>query len=114
MDKTIAFKWIEALRSGKYTQAKGNMRVKQKDGSYAYCCLGVLRHEVLGKKNAALDFIGDKIDILSERDVKDCKFNIKFGDPYIEKTGNTLSELNDNGKSFKYIANVIEKNWEKL
>lgn len=115
MDKEIAFKWIVALRSGKYKQAKEHMRVKQKDGSYAYCCLGVLRHEVLGKKNAALNSNGDKVELLSERDLKDCKFkNTIFDDPYIDKTGNTLSELNDNGRSFKYIANVIEKNWEKL
>lgn len=112
MDKTIAFKWIEALRSGKYKQAKGAMRVKQKDGSYAYCCLGVLRHEVLGKKNAALDSGGQKIGVLSSRDVKDCEL-ISYN-PYIEQKDLRLSELNDNGKSFKYIANLIEKNWEKL
>lgn len=112
MNKTIAFKWIKALRSGKYTQAKGVMRAKQKDGSYAYCCLGVLRHEVLGKKNHALDSCGNKIGILSSRDVKDCK--LISCNPYIEQEGSRLSDLNDAGKSFKYIANLIEKNWEKL
>lgn len=107
MNKTIAFEWIKALRSGKYKQAKGAMRVKQKDGSYAYCCLGVLRHGVLGKKNAALDSNGNKIEVLSSRDVKDCEL-ISYN-PYIEEEELRLSELNDNGKSFKYIANLIKK-----
>lgn len=112
MNKTIAFEWIKALRSGKYTQAKGDMRVKQKDGSYAYCCLGVLRHEVLGKKNEALDSNGNKIGVLSSRDVKDCE--LISNNPYIKEEDSKLAELNDDGKSFKYIANLIEKNWEKL
>lgn len=38
-------KWIEALRSGKYKQAKGQLRVlfDEAEGikSFGYCCLGV-------------------------------------------------------------------------
>lgn len=37
MDKELAVKWIEALRSGKYKQ--GRSRLKH---SGRYCCLGVL------------------------------------------------------------------------
>lgn len=37
MDPGIKRKWVEALRSGKYTQTVGTLR----DG-YGYCCLGVL------------------------------------------------------------------------
>ena len=38
MDKDIARRWIDALRSGKYQQTTGTLR--SPDGSY--CCLGVL------------------------------------------------------------------------
>lgn len=35
--------WIESLRSGKYKQAKGQLRkINEKEGEYSYCCLGVL------------------------------------------------------------------------
>lgn len=37
MDPEIKKKWIEALRSGRYTQAKGRLRRGD-----AFCCLGVL------------------------------------------------------------------------
>jgi hypothetical protein len=34
--------WIDALRSGKYAQARGELSlVSSKDGSFAFCCLGV-------------------------------------------------------------------------
>ena len=38
MNPELKAKWVEALRSGKYTQARGALH--RKDGSY--CCLGVL------------------------------------------------------------------------
>lgn len=42
MDKKLKTKWLRALRSGKYKQARGAMRVR--DGkTVLYCCLGVLR-----------------------------------------------------------------------
>jgi hypothetical protein len=37
MDAELKRKWVEALRSGKYEQASGKLRVGNK-----FCCLGVL------------------------------------------------------------------------
>ena len=37
MDQTIKNKWVEALRSGTYKQAKNRLRT-----SKGFCCLGVL------------------------------------------------------------------------
>jgi fatty acid-binding protein DegV len=37
MDKDIKAKWLEALRSGRYRQGEGALRVDDK-----FCCLGVL------------------------------------------------------------------------
>lgn len=42
MKKDIAKKWVRALRSKKYRQAKGLLKTKTKSGSVSHCCLGVL------------------------------------------------------------------------
>lgn len=34
-------KWVDALRSGKYKQARGALRENVGEGEYTYCCLGV-------------------------------------------------------------------------
>ena len=38
----IAIKWIDALRSGKYTQGFGALRTIDDDGSVCHCVVGVL------------------------------------------------------------------------
>lgn len=38
MSKTLSSKWIDALRSGKYTQGRGYLKSLNNE----YCCLGVL------------------------------------------------------------------------
>lgn len=42
MKTEIKTKWLEALRSGDYKQAKGALVKQAEDGSKSYCCLGVL------------------------------------------------------------------------
>lgn len=42
MKKEIAKKWVRALRSGKYKQAKSVLKTKTKKGLVRHCCLGVL------------------------------------------------------------------------
>lgn len=42
MKKDIAKKWVRALRSKKYRQATGVLKVKNKAGKVSHCCLGVL------------------------------------------------------------------------
>lgn len=38
MKKELAMKWVKALKSGKYKQAKGSLRSRKND---SFCCLGV-------------------------------------------------------------------------
>jgi hypothetical protein len=33
--------WVAALRSGEYEQGKNHLAVRQADGTFAFCCLGV-------------------------------------------------------------------------
>lgn len=42
MKKDIAKKWVRALRSKKYRQARGVLKTRTKAGTTSHCCLGVL------------------------------------------------------------------------
>ena len=92
-------KWIEALRSGNYEQAAGALYTK--DG--CYCCLGV-----------AAKVCDLQINILEY-------MNLSFQDVYKElglrgpngsSTGKhqCLTNLNDGGKTFNEIADILEQN----
>lgn len=42
MKTEIKDRWLEALRSGEYKQGKGRLVKETDDGTFNYCCLGVL------------------------------------------------------------------------
>ena len=42
MKREIAKKWVRALRSKKYKQAKHVLKTETKNGNVSHCCLGVL------------------------------------------------------------------------
>lgn len=42
MNAEMKAKWLEALRSGKFSQAQGILKVNPLNGEPGYCCLGVL------------------------------------------------------------------------
>ena len=101
MDAKIKQLWVNALRSGKYRQARGFLR---KNG--AMCCLGVLC-EIQGMdwkkaKEEYFDFVTD--DVPRE-------FNAGLRRPQ----RHTLAEMNDGEMghkkhSFREIADYIAKN----
>lgn len=41
-NKEVIEKWVAALESGDYPQARGALNIKHYDGNHSYCCLGVL------------------------------------------------------------------------
>ena len=51
MDQALKRKWVRALRSGKYKQARDMLRNPKTGGM---CCLGVLCH-IQGARSAMLD-----------------------------------------------------------
>ena len=122
MKKSIMKKWVKALRSGEYVQGKGALcRVGEK---YDYfCCLGVLT-------DIYMQEIGDlNIGTIGSIMGKDIQYDFYIGSlpPKVRKwsgvksgTGafkrTSLSYINDSSrnKSFKEIADIIERNWEKL
>lgn len=85
MDPELKAKWVKALRSGEYEQARETLRTRRPEGHFAYCCLGVL------------------MDITGE-----AHFNYTL----IEQLGvrnSTFIKMNDDDrKSFSEIADYIE------
>lgn len=105
MNKRIKTKWLKALRSGEYQQGKDALREGDK-----FCCLGVLCDLHNKKYNHYWEYdqylaedVALPIEVIKWSGLEDCnpQVNSKFGD--------TLSQANDDGASFKQIANIIEK-----
>jgi hypothetical protein len=123
MNKKIKKLWVEALKSGDYKQGKNCLYIKDNDGKETYCCLGVLcdLHAKATKKESFNEngtYLNQET-ILPPEVVKWAQFKkstvavmgnkASAGcDIYLPKD-NSLSGLNDDGKTFKYIAKQIEK-----
>lgn len=112
-----AKKWVEALRSGKFQQAKN--RLATKDG---FCCLGVACEVAIENgveiKKIVVDTGGilyDYNEMLLPDSVKEWLNLTTCGSDY-EVIGNAqqLSADNDSGKTFTKIADIIESEPEGL
>lgn len=119
MKKSIAKKWVKELRSGRYEQ--GTHRLVDNDDKF--CCLGVLCNLavdegigewVRGSGGWLFKTEFDVDGILLPREVMEWAGMNSFAGMLNNNTLDTLTDLNDFGKSFKQIANIIEKNVEKL
>jgi hypothetical protein len=112
-------RWIKALRSGKYKQAHGVLRT----GDNRYCCLGVLCDLVDHKGWSAKPKPFEDTTAFTHRRAatggnlgKGTMPSGPLGD-LVFFTGDMatdLADLNDDqGRSFTYIANVIEKAYRR-
>lgn len=110
-------KWIKALRSGKYKQ--GTDYLKRGD---EFCCLGVLCDLVKDELGADWeiqriyhsDFVGEFLGCDNELpdDVAELVGLSDVVGSYRALFGNkprSLAQDNDSGKTFKQIANIIER-----
>lgn len=126
MKSSVKKRWLDALRSGKYKQGKGNLMDANPvgDGPARFCCLGVLcdlhsRSTRKAKWNydkfiplylrndsflppEVVKWAGLDGNVNDENDVVLRKANG-------EALKDTLSEANDGGKRFTGIATLIEK-----
>lgn len=144
MKKDIAKKWVRALRSGKYKQAKGVLKTKTKTGRVSHCCLGVLCElyendrkrkkkkglrvaevEAYGyevpKNNTLFNFNGDPTvlpeAVRSWARLKSDDGEFRAADTKFVVKGtrcDNLAALNDNGAKFEKIADIIEANVTNL
>lgn len=93
LERGLKANWLEALRSGKYSQCAGRLRYDN-----SYCCLGVLQ-DVMGSAVLPREI---EQEVLSE--------------PHAEKFGlmmaiqQKLADMNDKGATFTEIASYIEAN----
>lgn len=106
MKRSDLNKWLEALRSGEYNQAKNKMYDEKYDG---YCCLGVLRKITNDKRSKKEKNDHSGQSGLTEKETR------YFGmTPYgcaINNEHLSLSNINDyTGASFLHIADTIERN----
>ena len=126
MKKTIAKKWVAALRSGKYKQGREVLH-NNKSGKDTYCCLGVLcdlyQQDRRSKKKKMLDVDNrwnnvcyDGADThLPDAVLMWAGMKTKDGSWDELHCETSLVYLNDEKRNnFKTIASVIEKNVENL
>ena len=117
MKKEIADMWVKALRSGKYGQAQGRLA----EAGNSFCCLGVLCS--LAPQEVG-EFIGD-LFIYTNSEGNEAGEREKLPRPVREWSGVkgsygerftkfSLADLNDYGKTFAEIADIIESEWELL
>jgi hypothetical protein len=118
MNKKIAKKWVKALRSGNYKKSTGGLCQIYKNGNRSYCCLGVLT-DLYNKENSDTNteqsLWGGYLSytVVDWAEMNSINGHISGGHYF----GNTLASLNDcgrNKRSFKRIADIIEKNVENL
>jgi hypothetical protein len=117
MKTEIADKWIAALLSGEYKQAKGKLY----DGE-GYCCLGVLC-KVLGEEFVKEEYPGISHIWRCEGESEILPLNIKekagmssiSGEYNFDGSGDAqLTRDNDDGKTFKEIAAIIDEHRDEL
>lgn len=114
MKKDIAEKWVAALRSGDYKQGILNLR-NHKD---EFCCLGVLC-EIMGVEK---EFSGNRYlydgcgaGIMSSvRILTGIKSDLGYLYTPKYSSDSCLASMNDQGKTFSEIADIIEEEWENL
>lgn len=117
-----ARKWIKALRSGKYKQAREKLCKVDSKGNERFCCLGVAC-DLFIKSGGDLES-EDSIDGFRWYGSDDSSLpgavqswlglSSDTGNLIPFSFGNSLAGKNDNGASFKQIADIIEKNAETL
>ena len=140
MKKNVAKIWVKALRSGKYKQGQSFLKQFNSKGQPRHCCLGVLcelyndtmknNHKrtipVKSHDDSHLDYgyvtFANKDGSLPSIVKKWAGMKNDMGTfDYTEKDNygtfistDCLANLNDTGKKFSTIADIIEKNMENL
>lgn len=132
MDQQVKSLWVEALRSGEYQQGRNYLIDDRPSRNPNYCCLGVLCELYRRKVGGLWEYGREEVETYSFVAKDDGEgwddtsttylptlvmewAELPLSDPSVEiEDGSlqyriyTLSALNDAGKSFEFIANIIE------
>lgn len=123
MKQEYVKQWVEALRSGEYKQSQGQLRTDE-----GYCCLGVLsaivKDEIGGCWNRNDNTPYPQWEFIIGTDVSQSLLPQEIVELVGMQTNEgtfpwsvfdwSLIDMNDSGKSFEEIADVIEKHYEEL
>lgn len=108
MKKEVMEKWVAALRSGEYKQAKEQLKTRE-----GFCCLGVLC-EVMIKESDPL-FKYKATDGVLPAQVQFWAGMTSSEGHFFQTDKLCLWKLNDEqNKSFVELADIIEKSYEEL
>lgn len=115
-------KWLAALRSGEYAQGRSALRVND-----TFCCLGVLCDVVhketgLGEWTQREFLLDPDTKVFAVEDSRELHYlpmkvqevtELFMSNPFftMDGTPDHLSHMNDQGKTFEEIANVIEEHF---
>jgi hypothetical protein len=125
-EPTLIEKWIAALRSGEYAQGSGQLRDSNTGPGrpVEYCCLGVLCDVAGLEPDADSDtYMGNEayppalvvgmlgLDV-SQVDPGE-RVVLRLDDD-LDDAESSLDHLNDNGRSFAEIADLIEANGVRI
>ena len=108
MNEKIKKRWIRALTSGRYKKGTGQLRNGNK-----FCCLGVLL-EVAGVPSVQTKtghFSYGEGDFSTKKALPE-KYQEKFNCQWFgarDENGDSLVDMNDKGRSFLEIADIIER-----
>lgn len=124
MNPAIKDEWIKALLSGNYTQGSGRLKMRNYEtGKDHFCCLGVLTDLAIksgidieveredNEYNEDYFFDGDheflpKV-VMEWAELKHDNGWFKNGP--VDGVDESLAELNDKGRSFSELADIIMK-----
>lgn len=107
MKKEHLDSWLEGLRGGKFEQAREYLC----DG-HGYCCLGVLQMAVSGVivKDTVQDTELPDREWLKKEGIEFYDENdLLSSEPWLPSLASLASQANDDGESFKVIADAIQK-----
>jgi hypothetical protein len=110
MNAEIKKQWVDALRSGEYKQ--GQYWLKQRDNSdgYHYCCLGVLCDLYSKATNTPWQANDGFLGWASILPIPVCEWAglSPISQAVMLPDGDSLASMNDHGKTFTEIADVID------
>ena len=118
--KQIIKKWVAALRSGKFRRGESYLATRKVSKHVEYCCLGVLCE--LAAKEGVVKRVSRLSDVAygNERATYYLPKEVKNWAGLRTAGGSrgsgkqTLAQLNDDGRSFNKIADVIESDVDSL
>ena len=124
MNKKVMKKWVKALLSGKYKQGQGLLKQTDHKNAIRHCCLGVLcelyNEDMKEKKKKKLTEKADGFGVIRfNQQPEHLPSIVKNWADLNDNVGSigsiySLAIINDDGKTFKTIAKIIEKHWENL